>query len=454
MKILKSGLVVSLALLVLLTAATEIFSCFCREKSSVCNAYGDARAVFIGKVVEGKSIERMSDMLKAGTNDLTFSFKVSRGFIGATADQTIDVHTGFGFGDCGFPFEKGEEYIVYAYQYGDSKDLSTGICTRTTHISRAREDISGLEALFKTKGASVTGKVTRYERSSLLGEPWLPVARAGVKLVRSEDQKPFLAETNSQGQFIFAGLGPGKYRLVPPLDKGWRVRDYETQEFLLNEHGCAINNLSVINDTEIEVKVVDPDGQPVKNIWVELVPTTVPSSSKFLSVDEFTVTNPEGEARFFDAPPGTYTLSVNFFNMPDKEAPFPAVFAPGVEDRSRAQIIEIRPGTHLSETIVIKIPRALETVRLSGIVVDSSGKPIKGAQVNLLDETTPYICVNGCAETNEHGEFTLSGYRGRRYFVEAFLPSESDNRSNRERTGIFVLESDPNSLKIVVKRLK
>ena len=362
--------------MILAIGATTAFPCSCRMKSSVCNAFGDATAVFIGKVVEGNSVERMSDMFKAGTKDLTFTFKVSRGFVGAKADQTIDVHTGFGFGDCGFPFEKGEEYIVYAYQYPDSKVLSTGICTRTTHISRAEEDISGLDTLFKSKGSSVTGQVTRYEKSSLLGDPKSPLARAMVKLVRSGDGKQFFAKTNAQGEFTFVGLESGKYRLVPPIGKGWLVEEYEIDEFLLNEHGCATNDLSIKNDSQIDVQVLDPNGRPVPSIWVELVPTSIKSSTQRLP-DEFTVTNPQGEATFYDRPPGTYTISVNFFNTPDKEAPFPAVFAPGTEDRSHARVVEIRPGTHLSKAIVIRIPRTLDPVDLSGVIIGPDGTPVK-----------------------------------------------------------------------------
>lgn len=453
MKFPKPIVVICVAFVLLMSAATEALACSCWQKSSVCNAFGNANAVFIGKVIEGKSAERMSDMLKAGTRDLTFKFKVSRGFVGAKVDQTIEVHTGFGFGDCGFPFEKGEEYIVYAYQSGDNKVLSTGICTRTTHISRAQEDIDGLDVLFRSKGASVTGTLTRYERSSLLGEPRLPLAGVTVKLLRISDRKQFFAKTNARGEFVFVGLGAGRYRVIPPIGKGWGVDDYQTDEFLLNEHGCAANDIDIENDSEINVKVIDPNGLPVPSIWVELIPTTV-DSTRDRSVDEFTVTNPQGQATFYDRPPGSYTISVNYFNTPDKDAPYPPVFAPDVEDRSRAQVFEIRPGTKLSETIVIRIPRVLESISMKGTVVGSDGKPVKGAQVNLVDEKAPDICTNGCAETNEHGEFIVTGYRGRRYLIEALLRNEAGDPADRGATDSFELRTNPVPIRIVLKPSK
>ena len=79
-KLTKIWILLSLVLTMLSIGATEGIACSCMEKSSICNAFGSAKAVFIGKVVEGSSVERMSDMLKAGTKDLTFTFRVSRGF--------------------------------------------------------------------------------------------------------------------------------------------------------------------------------------------------------------------------------------------------------------------------------------------------------------------------------------------------------------------------------------
>lgn len=424
------------------------------QRSSVCNAFGDAKAVFVGKVIEGKSVERMSDMLKAGTKDLTFTFNVSRGFIGAKADQTIDIHTGFGFGDCGFPFEKGEEYIVFAYQSGDSPNLSTGICTRTTHISRAEEDLAGLEALFKSNGSSVTGAITRYERSSLLGEPYVPVAGEPVKLIRSGDGKVFSAKTDKDGRFLFAGLGSGKYRLKPTLGKGWMIEDYDSEEFLLNAHGCATNDIRIKNETELSVTVVDPNGKPVPSIWVELVPLSITPPTTVRSPEEFTVTNPQGQATFYDTPPGKYTISINFFNAPTQKAPFPSVFAPGVEDRSRAEVFEIYPGTQISKKLEIRVPRSLEAVTLSGTVVDDGGNPVKGAQVNLVDESEPDICVNGCVETNEKGEFIVTGYVGRRYTVEALTRDATDNPSMSGVTPVFMLDKNPIRMKIFARPIR
>ena len=91
------------------------------------------------------------------------------------------------------------------------------------------------------------------------------------------------------------------------------------------------------------------------------------------------MTNPQGQATFYDTPPGKYTISINFFNAPTQKAPFPSVFAPGVEDRLRAEVFEIYSGTQISKKIEIRVPRSLEAATLSGTVIDERGNPVAKA---------------------------------------------------------------------------
>src|SRR5437868_10960043 len=59
-------------------------------------------------------------------------FQVKEVFRGDKQD-TLDVWTGFGGGDCGFLFQKGETYLVYAGHDGRRR-LTTDICSRTRRL--------------------------------------------------------------------------------------------------------------------------------------------------------------------------------------------------------------------------------------------------------------------------------------------------------------------------------
>ena len=63
-------------------------------------------------------------------------------YAAALADSIVTVGTGAGGGDCGYAFETGETYLVYAS--GDVADLRTGICTRTRRVADAASDLSAL----------------------------------------------------------------------------------------------------------------------------------------------------------------------------------------------------------------------------------------------------------------------------------------------------------------------
>ncbi|HEX6126535.1 MAG TPA: hypothetical protein VFZ23_14270 [Pyrinomonadaceae bacterium] len=433
-----------------LATAAAAFACSCREKQPVCAAYGDAKAVFVGKVVDGERGERMSDMFKAGTKDQTFKFAVSRAVLGVQAGEAVDVHTGFGFGDCGFPFEKGEEYIVYAYEH--EGQLTTSVCTRTALISSGVGDLSELQQVLQNSGATVSGAVTRYEQSSLLGEPRLPYANRVIRLIRSGDSKIFETRTDATGKYIFAKLPEGLYLLDNKLETGWSFDFYHEKEFRLNAHGCAIKNLSIENDMRAKVTVLDPDGRPVTNRWVEFVPVGIAWSTNSLP-DEFGVTNPQGQLYTFDIPPGRYTVSVNFFHAPEKAAPFPAVFAPGVLDRTAAQVIEIKPGSQIPD-LYIRIPRRLEAAAVSGTVFWPDGTPAAGVSVGLTDVVANNICVSGCVQTDANGKFQVDGYAGREYkvWVRGSKGVDENEIVFRVETKTFTVTRDLAPFRVTLRR--
>ena len=65
---------------------------------------------------------------------------------GETAD-TIQIQTADNSAACGYNFELGESYLVYAYANdvaANLSDLSVGLCGRTSLVANAEEDIAEL----------------------------------------------------------------------------------------------------------------------------------------------------------------------------------------------------------------------------------------------------------------------------------------------------------------------
>ncbi len=64
-------------------------------------------------------------------------------------NTTVQIQTGRGGGDCGYEFTIGSDYLVYAsHAYGKPNAyLVTSICSRTTELSQAAEDMAYLNTL-------------------------------------------------------------------------------------------------------------------------------------------------------------------------------------------------------------------------------------------------------------------------------------------------------------------
>jgi hypothetical protein len=79
--------------------------------------------------------------------------RVTERWKGVEGDRVV-VRTGMSDADCGYPFRRGREYLIYARATRDSV-LATGICTRTRQIEHAGEDLRELRALAPAAAAAV-----------------------------------------------------------------------------------------------------------------------------------------------------------------------------------------------------------------------------------------------------------------------------------------------------------
>jgi hypothetical protein len=117
---------------------------------SACELVWQSEATFAGVVTDivdpgipfAKPGERPSDLDRFPRKKVTL--KVNEAFTGLTAEtKQITIETGLGGGDCGYAFEQGVEYLVYAYRT-PTGGLGTGICSRTRPVAEAEEDLKYL----------------------------------------------------------------------------------------------------------------------------------------------------------------------------------------------------------------------------------------------------------------------------------------------------------------------
>ncbi|MGH7450573.1 MAG: T9SS type A sorting domain-containing protein [bacterium] len=117
--------------------AQETRACSCWPPPPPAQAFAEADAVFMGKVESFEFIENGNRRL--AKISLVKIWKGDR-------HAVSDIYTGANSAACGYDFQIGETYIIYAYK-GEAGRLQTGLCERTAPLHSATEDLKYLEAL-------------------------------------------------------------------------------------------------------------------------------------------------------------------------------------------------------------------------------------------------------------------------------------------------------------------
>lgn len=185
-------------------------------------------AIFEGMV---EAAEMKSPLLEASAGDVVpadleqstpvmlVSFSVSRSYRGVQ-QQHVQIETGLGGGDCGFPFETGRQYLVYAYK-NDSGRLSTRICTATALLEDSQANLAYLrdEPMVPHNsqssshiGSKLCARILKDQaidsRDDADDKVWL--FRVGsTSPIPSEELEP-----DEKGDFCAANIDPGTYHLV------------------------------------------------------------------------------------------------------------------------------------------------------------------------------------------------------------------------------------------------
>ena len=219
------------------------FACTCIGPSNaktvrdVAAWYGEgahAGAIIFEGSVEKQELSSGPPGAPATAMSMTFrgehrvvTIRMLRVYRGEVASN-VTVLTGIGGGDCGFDFETGKQYLVYASRI-DAKTLSTNICSGTSSLERAGPalrllrgeapapddllDPEKYSSKFQSRWyGTLCGRVTQEDGS--------PFAKASVDLTQVRDD-PFLPKTASDpnlsktdGRFCIPVISPGRYVLT------------------------------------------------------------------------------------------------------------------------------------------------------------------------------------------------------------------------------------------------
>ena len=152
-------------------------------------------------------------------------------------------------------------------------------------------------------------------------------------------------------------------------------------------------------DGHVRTRVVTAAGQPVPHLSLQLTPAA--ESSGFVAEAR---SNARGQVDIGRVPPGRYRLG------------FLDVLFPGTRDPSAARVLTVAPSGSVSLDDFV-IPREVRVTTLTGVVRDTLGQVVQGAQVAVYAEVNDAIA--GYVVTDARGEFSITVPADRKYRVTA-----------------------------------
>jgi hypothetical protein len=174
------------------------------------------------------------------------------------SEERFVVRTGMGGGDCGFDFETGEQYLVFAERDGnESADLSTNHCSQTGPLQDSGpmlrvlrdeaptpEDLLDQDTYYKrlrdpARWGSICGLVSS-SNGTPMGNSWVYLERERHDGMRPQTRTEL---SKQDGTYCFEFLRPGTYflsggnnypyaesRLTGSLSKNWRPLPISVEE--------------------------------------------------------------------------------------------------------------------------------------------------------------------------------------------------------------------------------
>jgi hypothetical protein len=418
-----------------LALPAAMWACSCSPSDGPpCIAAWKASVVFAGTVVEltrdtrqpdSRGIVQVNGFL--GTHAI---FEVAEAFIGmAGRGKQVEIRTGMGGGDCGYRFERGQGYLVYAYENKDGL-LVASICSRTATVDRVQADLTYLRSLPNSGQFGyifgVSGNGEGAGRIDQALRMWVPSGIPGATVTLNGPGKSERLVTGEDGSFQFDHLSPGKYNVAVAKD-GYILTGVSAA---LDVHagGCAYAWETLVVDRRLVGKVIGADGFPAANIRVELVPMRPTEQNQLPFPIAETTTGSDGAYELRNIRSGEYYLGINLARTPSKEMPYTRYFYPGTEDPSHAGVVfvEEEPGV---STYQFSLPAPQKERQVAGFVYWPDGQPAEKVGIFLEDIRWQWRTNAILATTDAKGHFEISAFDRTAYRIHAVTMGRVTNET-------------------------
>jgi hypothetical protein len=269
------------------------------------------------------------------------ALSVSEWFRGKSGNSII-VRTEISTTACGYPFEVGHEYLVFAEE--SQGTLAVTICSATQPAKMAAATIRQLRSLRDGTALPPIFGIARTHPADWSQTGWEQVRPVpGVTLTARSERGNYRTQTADDGSYEFQGLPTGQYqlRLEPPVGHV-ALSEVGVEQVGVTAwpgNSCPMN-FEVYYDGRISGTIVGSDGKPIAGFL----------SASYVGPEQLHAgaIGTEVKNGFFEIPrlaPGRYELV--FQPSGDGRSSTRAIYYPGTEVKSEATLIELGEGTHV-----------------------------------------------------------------------------------------------------------
>jgi hypothetical protein len=415
-----------------------------------CEAFGASTAVFIGRVIEGSEKVEIKQNSDASVINVAGNVRleVLETFKGKLATEvTLSVASNINT-SCGpYALTQGQIYLIYAYE--DSAGLSTGVCTRTTILTSANEDLQFLRNLpAEGSGGRLIGRIWVSK-----SDPSITPLDGVTVLIQNGESQPFKVITDKEGKFELTGLKAGKYKvelIFPKFYESERSR----QEITITDRGCTSIGFEAKLNGRVTGRAFDVNKRPATMM---LILESINSQTRGMSIAGFSDKSRDGQFEITGIAPGKYIL---YYELQAEDSQNrQKYFYPGVRKQEEATVITVNLGQKL-EGFDFQIPPEFVAQSVEGVASWSDGSPAAKVDIMLLCPKNPQSGGNVLefapeyATTDEQGRFNLQGFKGISYWIEArgkrTSPSQQGSQALHSPSRQLMIQEDMKDVKLVL----
>jgi hypothetical protein len=265
-----------------------------------------------------------------------------------------------------------------------------------------------------TGSAAIRGRVVAADSGA-------PVRRAQIRAFSTDTRANRIATSDGEGRFEFRDLPAGRWELSASKAGFVTMRFGQRRPF---EAGSPVElrdaqvmdraDIALPRGAAITGRVYDEFGDPVAGARLQVLRYQLQQGVRRLSPtgigDE---SDDTGAFRLFGLTPGDYYVSatVRALRVDDPSADaagYAPTYYPGTGNIAEAQRVTVGLGQEMSNVSFALLP--VRTVRVSGTVVDSMGRPLGGGFLMLgpADAASDAPILAGGGNVRQDGSFTLA----------------------------------------------